>query len=327
MGLGTLVQHHQYIISAATTFLACIGLPLPISLVLLVAGAAAHGGDIRLIYLLPVVWLAAAAGDTILFLGGRYSGWWLLAWLCRLSTNPEQCIFRSADYFYRRGTGTLLFAKFIPGLGTMAAPLAGSLNMRPGRFMRLAFVGAIIYTSAWILAGYLFSPFIHVIEHWVEGAGHVVLMLVLAGVAAYAVSWLWFAVRARRFSAIQRVPAADLHQRLQTEDPDRLVVIADVRSHGYYDPGMRRIKNSIRVEPNRLEEELIALREFMAPECEIYLYCSCVREATSVRVAFLMNQQNCQTKVIKGGLRAWIKAGGALEPVPETEIQRLPQFD
>ena len=29
---------------------------------------------------------------------------------------------------------------------------------------------------------------------------------------------------------------------------ERIVVIADVRSHGYYDPGTQRIKNSIRVE-------------------------------------------------------------------------------
>ncbi len=99
------------------------------------------------------------------------------------------------------------------------------------------------------------------------------------------------------------------------------------RSHGYYDPGMHRIKNSIRVEPQCLEEELIALRDSMAPECEVYLYCSCIREATSVRVAYMLNQQNCQTKVIDGGIRAWMKAGGPLEPVPEHKVQHLPRFD
>jgi rhodanese-related sulfurtransferase len=105
------------------------------------------------------------------------------------------------------------------------------------------------------------------------------------------------------------------------------VIIADVRSHGYYDPGMLRIKNSIRVEPSRLKEELIALREFMASECEIYLYCSCAREATSVRVAHMLEQENCQTKVIQGGLRAWVKAGGPTEPVPLGDVEHLPKFD
>lgn len=327
MGLSGLIEHHAYITTAALTFLACTGLPMPISVALLIAGAAAHGGHLSLVYLLPLVWLAASIGDTLLYLGGRFTGWWLLAFLCRLTTNPEQCIFRSADYFYRRGPYTLLFSKFVPGLGAMAAPLAGSLNMRLGRFLRLDATGAMVYTSTWILAGYVFSQFIHEIEFWVGEAGHVAFVVILSLALMYAISWFVFYLRARRFASIERVKAADLHERLQVSDPNRLVIIADVRSHGYYDPGMQRIKNSIRVEPHRLEEELVALREFMAPECEIYLYCSCIREATSVRVAYMMNQQNCQTKVIDGGLRAWTKAGGPLEPVPDHEMQHLPRFD
>ncbi len=327
MGFGGLIEDHAYLATAALAFLSCIGLPAPCSVGLLMAGAAAHSGQLNLIRLLVVVWIAASAGDTVLYLGGRFTGWWLLAYLCRLTTNPEQCIFRSADYFYRRGPSTLLFAKFVPGLGTLAAPLAGSLNMRLGRFLRLDATGVVLYTSAWILAGYVCRGFIHEIEFRVEQVGHLAVLVVLVLVVAYGVSCLFFYWRARRFASVERVAAADLHERIRTVDPDRLIIIADVRSHGYYDPGMQRIKNSIRVEPHRLEEELVALREFMAPECEIYLYCSCIREATSVRVAYMMNQQNCQTKVIEGGLRAWTKAGGALEPVPDHEMQHLPRFD
>lgn len=103
-------------------------------------------------------------------------------------------------------------------------------------------------------------------------------------------------------------------------------MIADVRSHNYYDPGMQRIKNSIRVEPNRLGEELAALREFMAPECEIYLYCSCIRDTTSIRVAHALQQANCHTTVIQGGMKAWMQAGGEMESVPESDVQHLPRF-
>ena len=74
--------------------------------------------------------------------------------------------------------------------------------------------------------------------------------------------------------------------------------------------------NWIRVEPSRLKEELEALREFMQPECDIYLYCSCARDATSVRVARMLEKENCSTKVIRGGMKAWVKAGGETEPVP-----------
>ena len=62
----------------------------------------------------------------------------------------------------------------------------------------------------------------------------------------------------------------------------------------------------------------------MAPECEIYLYCSCARDATSVRVARELEKENCATKVISGGLKAWIKAGSPLEPVPPGDVEPLP---
>ena len=327
MQWGNILTAHILAATLLVTFFASMGVPLPVSVVLVAAGAAAHASGLSLPWLMVSVWVAAALGDSVLYFGGRYTGWWLLAWLCRLTTNPEQCIFRSADYFYRRGPRTLLFARFVPGLGAMAAPLAGSLNMRLARFLRLDSIGAFIYTSTWVLTGYVFSRFIKQIEQAIAGVGHVVLLVVVVLVVVYAISWLIFSLRARRFKDIERVTVERLQERLQALDPDRLVVIADVRSHGYYDPGMQRIKNSIRVEPHRLEEELVALKEFMAPECEIYLYCSCIREATSVRVAYMMNQQNCQTRVIDGGLRAWIKAGGEVEPVPADEMQHLPRFD
>jgi membrane protein DedA with SNARE-associated domain/rhodanese-related sulfurtransferase len=326
MGLIELVARHGYAVTMVVLFLAASGVPLPVSITLLAGGAASRHG-LNPAVLLPLAWMAALAGDTLLFLGGRYTGWWLLAGMCRLSMNPERCIFGSAGYFYRRGPGTLLFAKFIPGLGSMAAPLAGSLNMKFWRFFRLAALGDLIYCSAWLSVGYLFSGVIRQIAVAVQSAGHYVLLAILALVLAYGGSVVVFTLRARRFRDIERITAASLYELLQAESPEKIVIIADVRSHGYYDPGMQRIKNSIRVEPNRLKEELEALREFMAPECEIYLYCSCIRDTTSVRVAHMLQLENCRTQVIQGGMKAWIKAGGAVELVPASDMQHLPRFD
>jgi membrane protein DedA with SNARE-associated domain/rhodanese-related sulfurtransferase len=321
------VEHHGYAVTAVMLFVAACGLPLPLSVVLVTAGAAAHGGSLNLGLVLLCAGTAGLAGDTVMYFGGRFTGWWLLAGICRFSMNPENCIFGSANSFYKRGPKTLMFAKFVPGLATVAAPLAGSLNMRLARFLRLDAVGVFGYVTVWTMVGYLFSPFIRDIMGWIQRAGHVTAETALGVVLLYGV-WLTVSwVRDKRFDDIERVAAMDLWDTMKAATHEKLVVIADVRSHGYYDPGMQRIKNSIRVEPSRLKEELVALREFMQPECEIYLYCSCAREATSIRVAHMLEEENCHTKVIRGGLKAWMKAGGPLEPVPAGDVEHLPRFD
>jgi membrane protein DedA with SNARE-associated domain/rhodanese-related sulfurtransferase len=313
MNLLAILAHHGYAV---------------VAVVLLTAGAmATHGGPLNLGLVLLCATCAALCGDTLMYLGGRWTGWWLLAGLCKVSVNPEACIFGSARSFYKRGPKTLLFAKFIPGLATVAAPLAGSLNMRLRRFLMLDGTGVAIYVTAWTMTGFVFQRFLRDVIRWIERVGHFTVATIAVVIVLYV---LWLALsslRDSRFSAIEKVAAHDLFESIRTATHDRLVIIADVRSHGYYDPGMQRIKNSIRVEPSRLKEELVALREFMQPECEIYLYCSCAREATSVRVARMLEQENCSTKVIQGGLKAWIKAGGPLEPVPAGDVEHLPRFE
>jgi len=327
MNLLALVTHHGYATTMVMMFLAACGLPLPLSVVLLAAGANAHGGSLNLGLLILYASLASLLGDTLMYFGGRYTGWWLLAGICRISLNPEDCIFGSAKSFYERGPKSLMIAKFVPGLSTVAAALSGSLNMRVMRFLRLDLCGVLLYVTAWTSVGFVFSKLLRTIIGYVEQLGHLTAELLLFVVVLYVI-WLTYNwLHDKRFRHIEKVAALDLFERMRTATHDRLVVIADVRSHGYYDPGMQRIKNSIRVEPSRLKEELLALREFMAPECEIYLYCSCAREATSVRVAYMLEQENCQTKVIQGGLKAWVKAGGPLEPVPAGDVEHLPRFD
>lgn len=327
MNLVDVIAHHGYAVTSIALFITCCGLPLPVSVVLLTAGAAAHGGSLHLGLVMLCAAGSALVGDTLMYLGGRYTGWWLLAAICKFSLNPETCIFGSAQSFYKRGPKTLLFAKFVPGLATVAAPLAGSLNMRLRRFLLLDGCGVFFYTGAWVITGFVFAPFLRVVVRWVERVGHATATMFFTILLLY-IAWLLVSsLRDSHFSEIEKVSATELFERMRSANSETLMIIADVRSHGYYDPGMQRIKNSIRVEPSRLKEELAALRSFMQPECEIYLYCSCAREATSIRVARMLEQEHCSTKVIRGGMRAWVKAGGPLEAVPAGDVEHLPRFE
>ncbi len=327
MSLAAWVAAHGYVTVLTLVLLSALGLPAPTGLALILAGAASHGGSLQLAVLVPLAVLAESFGACVLFTGGRLTGWWLLARLCRLTMDPEVCIFRSADFFYARGPRVLLIARFIPGMNSMAPPLAGSLNMRPFKFWRLDACGALLHVLTWTLVGYFLHSYIKAVTDALAVVGHVALGFVVLVLVGYAAMWMAIMMRDRRYRNVGRVTADEVVQRLENPDPSRPIVIADVRSHGYYDPGMQRIKNSIRVEPNRLGVELDALRETLAPECDIYVYCSCVRDATSIRIAYAMENRGTTVKVIEGGLRGWVKSGCPTEPVPAGELRHLPRFE
>jgi membrane protein DedA with SNARE-associated domain/rhodanese-related sulfurtransferase len=327
MSLAAWVAAHGYFSVTALLFLSALGLPLPVGLALMLGGSAAHGGSLHLYWLIPACIIAENAGAFVLYTGGRLSGWWLLARLCRLTIDPEVCIFRSADFFYERGPRVLLVARFIPGLNSMAPPLAGSLNMRPFKFWRLDVTGATLHVLTWTAVGFFLSRYIKAVTGALAVVGHVALGVVLLVLVGYALMWAFVQMRDRRYKDVMRVSIEEVRDRLDNPNPSRPIVIADVRSHGYYDPGMQRIKNSIRVEPNRLGAELDALRETLAPECDIYVYCSCVRDATSIRIAHAMGERGQSVKVIEGGLRGWLRADFPTEAVPPNEMRHLPKFE
>lgn len=267
--LLSLISHHGYLLLAAVCFAEAVGLPLPAALAILTAGAVAAYGDLHFYLVVGIGVLAMITGDLVLYSLGRVSGWALLGLLCRLSANPETCILRSAEYFYRRGKQTLLFAKFVPGINTMSPPLAGSMKMRPGDFLLYDFLGATLYVGAYAVAGYLFSDALRAITRGLRSVGFAAEVIFAIGLGAYIVYRIWVYRKYRLLDVIPRVPAEELAKRLAS-DAARNLLIADVRSHGYYDADSERIAGSIRIEPNNLIEEIKNLPK----DQEIYLYCT-----------------------------------------------------
>jgi membrane protein DedA with SNARE-associated domain len=265
----SLIAHHGYFLIFIVVLAEAIGLPVPAAVALVAGGAAAAAGTLSVSKVLILALVAMLIGDTLLFVLGRYMGWSLLGLLCRVSVNPESCILRSAESFYKRGKTTLLIAKFIPGVNTMAPPLAGSMRMRPQQFLRLDAAGAALYILAYGGLGFLFRDFLAGITRGFQAASHAfgeVLFVAAIGYIAYRV---WLYRKNKVYRVVPRVQVEELARKLASDERDK-VLILDVRSHGYYDAGAARIKGSIRIEPNNLHEELKALRK----DKDIYLYCT-----------------------------------------------------
>jgi membrane protein DedA with SNARE-associated domain len=267
--LVSLIAKHGYGIVIAMVFAEAIGLPVPAALAIVVAGAAVAGHFLRAPILLPLALVAMVLGDTLLFIAGQYSGWTLLGFLCKVSANPETCILRSAESFYKRGKTTLVIAKFIPGVNTMGPPLAGSMKMRFSQFLRFDAMGASLYLGAYFALGFLGRDFLKTIGQGFQVAGHAIEEVLLIGLVVYVMYRVWLVQRNRVYRVVPRVQVQELIEKLRSEEADRILVV-DVRSHGYYDPDASRIKGSVRIEPNNLEEELQKLPK----DQDIYLYCT-----------------------------------------------------
>jgi len=259
--LLALIARHGYSLLALVVFLEAVGLPMPAALALLTAGAASAYGKLNPLIVLGISVLSIVLGDSVLFVVGRYTGWSLLGLLCRLSANPESCI------LHRRGRVTLVIAKFIPGINTMAPPLAGSMKMRPQQFLQLDLAGACLYVLAYGGLGFVFSDLMRSITHSLQSAGHAMEIVVALGIAGYVLYRIWLYQKYRPYKVVPRIPVEEAARRLTSNNG---ILLVDVRSHGYYDEAASRIKGSIRIEPNNLAEEIKNLPK----DKEIYLYCT-----------------------------------------------------
>lgn len=267
--LLSIMARHGYALTFGLLMAEASGFPFPAAIALVAAGAAVASHALAG----PGVLLAAMAGlilgDMLLFWLGRYTGWALLGFLCRLSMNPETCMLRSAESFYKRGKVTLIIAKFIPGINTMAAPLAGSMKMPFGQFLRLDLAGAMLYSLTYMGLGFISRDFLAATLNSIHAAGRVMEVIVITALAVYTIYRIAQAMKYRTYSVVPRVQVGELVARIAAGEKDR-VLIVDVRSHGYYDQGAERIFGSIRIEPNNLEEEMKNLPK----DRDIYLYCT-----------------------------------------------------
>jgi membrane protein DedA with SNARE-associated domain len=203
-----------------------IGAPVPAAPLLLAAGALAGAGSLHFIAAFILAVVACLISDLIWYLIGRYKGGSVLSLLCKISLSPDSCVRRTEDIFYRHGARSLLLAKFIPGLNTVAPPLAGVFRMKLFRFLFYDGSGACLWAGSFLGLGYLLSGQIEQVAAYAMRLGTSLAGLVLVGLAGYI---LWKYVHRRRFLnrlRIARITPEELKYKL---DAGEQILVLDVR--------------------------------------------------------------------------------------------------
>lgn len=187
-------------------FVEQIGLPISAVPMLIAAGVLVRAGQMDPWVAAGSAVMAALLADWIWYEIGRKRGRRILNILSRISPEPNAYVRRTEEFFTKHGTWSIVLAKFIPGLGTMAVPFAGMAGMSLPLFLVYDGLGGVVWAGSSVGLGYAFSDEIdHALIYtdevtWVFS---VALMVGLFSFSAY--NWIG--------RSIQRFPAVDLSTR------------------------------------------------------------------------------------------------------------------
>lgn len=129
---------------------------LPGDSLLFVAGALCGMGALQLELLVPLLILAAFAGDNTNYWIGRLVGVRLLKRANTRLIKPEH-IAKTHTFYEKHGGKTIIFARFLPIVRTFAPFVAGIGLMRYRLFVFFSALGSMLWIAGLSLAGYLFG--------------------------------------------------------------------------------------------------------------------------------------------------------------------------
>jgi membrane protein DedA with SNARE-associated domain/rhodanese-related sulfurtransferase len=284
-----------------------LGVPVPALPVLLLAGAKAISDPLYLAYALGLSIVASAIGDLAWFWAGRRYGHRVLRLLCRLSLSPDSCVRQTEGVYERRGVAALVIAKFVPGLATVAPPVAGALRLKTSTFLLYDCIGAALYCGAGLILGLVFHTQVDWLLAQLIGFGTHAVLIVFGALALYVAYRWWDRRRFIQSLRARRIEVSELNE-MMSRGEDLLVL--DVRSRTHRELDGRRIPGALGVDLDDLERTLAEIPR----DREVVVYCACPNEVTAVKVAMQLRERGIQrVRPLAGGVEAWAAAGLRIE--------------
>jgi len=307
-----LLEHHTYSLLFGWVLIEQGGLPVPSVPLMIAAGTMSAAHKLHIAYALPAILFACFLADSAWYFLGKSFGGRVLNILCRFSLEAATCVERTHGTVGKRGAFTLLFAKFVPGLSTVAAPIAGQLQIPYLTFVLYDMAGSLVWAGAWLFAGRFFGDLAKRSADFFALLGHFGIALVLLMVLALLV----YRLNKRRQFLTQL-------QGLRLEPHQLMAMIAAAELNGLDRPFIIDLRHPLDVLTDPLvlpgalrigPDELKQRREIIPTDRDIVLYCTCPSEETSAKVALELHRLGIKrVRPLRGGLQGWKDAGYPLD--------------
>lgn len=185
VSLRALLLQHGYVFLLCYVFCVQAGVPVPSDPLLLIMGALVGDGRYSFWMSIATATTGAVAGDLVWYELGKRKGAAVLGLLCKVSLEPDSCVRKAENGFARNGAWSLVLAKFVPGLSLVSVPVAGAIRMRTWKFLAADGFGAILWCTAYILAGRIFRREVNAVINLLGLLGRRAGVTVAVLIAAY----------------------------------------------------------------------------------------------------------------------------------------------
>jgi membrane protein DedA with SNARE-associated domain/rhodanese-related sulfurtransferase len=314
-----LIQRHGLLIVFANVLAEQLGLPIPAVPTLVIAGALVWDHSLSAPAVFACAFAAATLGNVAWYAAGRWQGRKVMRLLCIVSISPDSCVRQMETRFTRWGSFALVAAYFIPGLSTVARPLAGATGVGWGKFLLMNSLGIVVWALPCIGLGWLFHDQVNELLDMLVAYGRRSVEVILILLLAY-LAWRWW----QRHTFMKRLRVA----RITVNELNSLIgagerpVIVDLRSPIARDEEPRLIPGARVMELT----EVGTRTEPLPMDREIIFYCTCPNEASAAEAARrLMGLGYVRVRPLLGGMDAWLEAGYEIvEWQPEPDVPTDP---
>lgn len=294
---------YGYLILFLWVLIEQLGAPVPSVPLLITAGTLTATHGMTLTGVLIAVILGSLISDSLWYWMGKKYGAAVVKLLCRLSMESSTCVRKTEGYFTKHGPGALILGKFIPGLGSVAAPIAGQTGMEYRFFALYDTAGIVLWALAFTLGGRFFGDVLkrnpNAFE-WVTRFGFVLFVLLLLS---------FFVARFFRQKAfirelrLARVDPKELKAMLDREQP---VYIVDLRHPLDYLPDPRTLPGAVLLSPDKLIQHAAEIPR----DRDVVLFCTCPSEATAAKMALAIRRLGVyRVRPLLGGFDEWKRLG------------------
>jgi membrane protein DedA with SNARE-associated domain len=153
--LAPVLNQYGYLAVGGLVLVEDFGVPSPGETVLVAAAVYAGAGQLNVVAVGVIGFVAAVMGDNIGFAIGHFGGHRLAVKFGRYVFLPPERLDRAERFFTRHGGKVVTVARFIEGLRQVNGIIAGITDMPWRRFVAFNALGAALWVGWWTSIGYL----------------------------------------------------------------------------------------------------------------------------------------------------------------------------